>query len=633
MAIVGVAGRYPMSEDLDAFWENLKTGRDCITEIPSERWDHSRYFDPDRNALGKAYSKWGGFVSDIDKFDPLLFNISPKEAELLDPQERLFLETVWQTIEDAGYDRQRLAGTRTGVYVGVMWGQYELYGVDSVAAGHIGVPSSSQASIANRVSFFFDLHGPSLAIDTMCSSSLTAIHLACEEIRRGNIDAAIAGGVNLSVHPHKYLTLSQGKFASTDGRCRSFGAGGDGYVPGEGVGAVLLKSLDDAIRDGDRILAVVRASAVNHGSKTNGYTVPSPNAQAEVILASLRQSGIEPDSIGYIEAHGTGTSLGDPIEISGLASAFQDYGARTTPCAIGSVKSNIGHLESAAGIAAVTKSLLQLRHGLLVPSLHADTKNPNIDFEASPFRVQTELAPWPVWNGQPRRCGVSSFGAGGSNAHVVLEEYVAIERPAASQPRDVVEPFLLSARDVAALERLARRMLQHVEAHPELRTSDVAHTLQVGRTAMNARLAILATGTQSFAEGLRAWLASHDAGRGPAGASTPDDDRILFGLANDRTNQIGLLVDGESGAAYLRSLIAAGDRERLARLWTMGVEIDWRALRGAQAPARVSLPTYAFQHEQYWIAPGKPDASARYCASRSSGTRFISRRIVSSEPP
>jgi len=601
VAIIGVAGRYPMSEDLDAFWENLKAGRDCITEVPADRWEHARYFDPDRNAPGKAYSKWGGFVSDIDKFDPLLFNIAPKEAELLDPQERLFLETAWQTIEDAGYDRQRLAGTRTGVYVGVMWGQYELYGVDSVAAGHVGVPSSSQASIANRVSFFFDLHGPSFAIDTMCSSSLTAIHLACEEIRRGNIDAAIAGGVNLSVHPHKYLTLSQGKFASTDGRCRSFGAGGDGYVPGEGVGAVLLKSLDDAIRDGDRVHAIVRASAVNHGGKTNGYTVPNPNAQAELILASLEKSGVELDSIGYIEAHGTGTSLGDPIEIAGLANAFRDYGARTTPCAIGSVKSNIGHLESAAGIAAVTKSLLQLRHGVLVPSLHAETKNPNIDFEASPFRVQTELAPWRPWNGQPRRCGVSSFGAGGSNAHLVLEEYVAPQRADMSPQQDVVEPFLLSARDVGALERLAQRMLRHVEAHPELRASDVAYTLQVGRTAMNARLAILAQGTQAFADGLRHWLASRESARHAAGAKTPDDDRIIFGLANDRSNQVRLLVDGESGATYLRALVHAGDRERLARLWTLGVDIDWRALRGSGTAARVSLPTYPFERQRYWL--------------------------------
>ena len=625
VAIIGIAGRYPMSEDLDAFWENLKAGRDCITEIPSERWDHARYFDPDRNAPGKAYSKWGGFLSDIDKFDPLLFNISPKEAELLDPQERLFLETAWQTIEDAGYDRQRLAGTRTGVYVGVMWGQYELYGVDSVAAGHIGVPSSSQASIANRVSFFFDLHGPSFAIDTMCSSSLTAIHLACEEIRRGNIDTAIAGGVNLSVHPHKYLTLSQGKFASTDGRCRSFGAGGDGYVPGEGVGAVLLKSLDDAIRDGDRIHAVVRASAVNHGGKTNGYTVPNPNAQAEVILASLRQAGVEPDSIGYIEAHGTGTSLGDPIEISGLANAFRDYGTRTTPCAIGSVKSNIGHLESAAGIAAVTKSLLQLRHGMLVPSLHAETKNPNIDFAASPFRVQAELAPWQAWAGQPRRCGISSFGAGGSNAHLVLEEYVAAERPAASPAQDAIEPFLLSARDVGALKRLVQRMLDHVEAHPELRATDVAYTLQVGRTAMNARLAILAQGTRSFAEALRGWLASQDNGQHAIAAKPSDEDRIVFGLANDRTNQIGLLVDGESGAAYLRALIQAGDRERLARLWTMGVDIDWRALRGTDAPARVSLPTYPFERQRYWLpvpsAGTPPNPPARRIEAIESASR------------
>ncbi|WP_257389582.1 type I polyketide synthase, partial [Tahibacter caeni] len=413
VAIVGLAGRYPQADDLDRFWEVLRDGRDCITEIPAGRWDHARYFDADRNRAGKSYSKWGGFLSDIDKFDPLFFSIAPKEAELLDPQERLFLETAWQTVEDAGYGRQSLAGTRTGVYVGVMWGQYELYGVDSLAAGHVGVPSSSQASIANRVSYFFNLHGPSIALDTMCSSSLTAIHLACEEIRRGNIDAAIAGGVNVSVHPHKYLTLSQGKFAASDGRCRSFGAGGDGYVPGEGVGAVFLKPLEHALRDGDHIYGVVRASSINHGGKTNGYTVPNPNAQAELIRAALDQARIAPQSLDYIEAHGTGTALGDPIEITGLSKALAETDESGWRCAIGSVKSNIGHLESAAGIAALTKVLLQLRHGALVPSLHAEPANPHIDFARTPFRVQTALAPWPRRDGQPRRSGISSFGAGG----------------------------------------------------------------------------------------------------------------------------------------------------------------------------------------------------------------------------
>src|SRR5947209_6639187 len=310
-----------------------------------------------------------------------------------------------------------------GVFVGVMWGHYELYGAEAVLANDAAIPSSSHASIANRVSYFLDLHGPSIAVDTMCSSSLTAIHLACDELRKGEMDAAIAGGVNVTIHPYKYLTLSQGKFAASDGKCRSFGEGGDGYVPGEGVGALLLKPLAKALSDGDHIYAVIKSTTVNHGGKTNGYTVPNPNAQGDLILDALKKANISPTTLSYVETHGTGTSLGDPIEISGLLKAFEGSTEEKQFCPIGSVKSNIGHLESAAGIAAITKALLQIKYKQLVPSLHADPLNPNINFENSPFYVQTQLAEWKHTAAHSRRVGVSSFGAGGSNAHLILEEY------------------------------------------------------------------------------------------------------------------------------------------------------------------------------------------------------------------
>ncbi|HET8798758.1 MAG TPA: beta-ketoacyl synthase N-terminal-like domain-containing protein, partial [Thermoanaerobaculia bacterium] len=448
IAIVGLAGRYPQAANLRQFWRNLQNGRDSITEIPSDRWDHSLYFDPDPAQAGRSYSKWGGFLTDVDKFDPLFFNISPREASLLDPQERLFLETAWETIEDAGYSKESLSGRRVGVFVGVMWGQYELFGADVMAGGGSGFPGSSYSSIANRVSYFFDFHGPSMAVDTMCSSSLTAIHLACKELWSGDIEAAIAGGVNLSIHPYKYLSLSQGKFVASDGRCRSFGAGGDGYVPGEGVGAVLLKPLAHALDDGDQIYAVIRASALNHGGKTNGYTVPNPVAQGDLILEALRKASVDPRTLSYIETHGTGTSLGDPIEITGLMRAFESFTQDKQFCAIGSVKSNIGHLESAAGIAALTKALLQLRHAQLVPSLHAEPLNPHIDFGNSPFYVQTRLSEWGRDAAHPRRLAVSSFGAGGSNAHLVLEEFVA--PPAESGAESGPQLFVLSAKDPEA---------------------------------------------------------------------------------------------------------------------------------------------------------------------------------------
>jgi polyketide synthase PksN len=322
VAVVGLAGRYPGARTVREFWANLREGRDCITEIPQERWNLEDYYDADPARRGTAYSKWGGFIADVDKFDPLFFNISPKEAQLIDPQERLFLETAWEVVEDAGYGREALAGRNVGVYVGVMWGHYELFGAETMLRGQPGIPGSSYASIANRVSYFFDLHGPSIALDTMCSSSLTAVHLACEALRRGEVEAAIAGGVNVTIHPLKFLSLSQGRFVSTDGRCRSFGEGGDGYVPGEGVGAVLLKPLHAALRDGDHVYGIIKSTALNHGGKTNGYTVPNPGAQADVVRGALRSAGADPRTVSYVEAHGTGTSLGDPIEIAALAQAF-----------------------------------------------------------------------------------------------------------------------------------------------------------------------------------------------------------------------------------------------------------------------------------------------------------------------
>ncbi|MGN9913461.1 SDR family NAD(P)-dependent oxidoreductase [Phytohabitans sp. LJ34] len=460
IAVVGVSGRYPMAEHLDDFWSNLLAGRDCVTEIPPERWSLDGFFDP-AGGPGRSYAKWGGFLTDVDKFDPLFFNISPNEAAMMDPQERIFLETVWHVLESAGYTRAQLRERTTGVFVGVMYGEYALLG--QAADGRMAV--SSHASIANRVSYFFDFHGPSLALDTMCSSSLTAIHLACESLRRGECDTAVAGGVNLSLHPHKYLQLSLGRFASTDGRCRSFGADGDGYVPGEGVGALLLKPLPAALADGDTVHAVIRGTAVNHGGKTNGYTVPNPRAQTAAVVTALRAAAVKPADVGYVEAHGTGTPLGDPIELAALTEAFHELGAAphdpvTVP--IGSVKSAIGHLESAAGVAAVTKVILQMRHGMLAPSLHADRLNPNADFADSPFRVQREAAAWPPRGDRPARriAGVSSFGAGGANAHVVLADH---PQPSHDSRPDGPQVLVLSAKSADRLVVLAENLAAFLE--------------------------------------------------------------------------------------------------------------------------------------------------------------------------
>jgi acyl transferase domain-containing protein/acyl carrier protein len=463
IAIIGVAGRYPMAQNLDEFWENLKMGKDCITEIPDDRWDHSLYYDSEKGTLGKTYSKWGGFLDDVEMFDAQFFQILPNEAMFIDPQERLFLETTWNAIEDSGYSSKSLKGKKVGVFVGAMYGLYQL--LETEQFGNRMSGRSSFASIANRVSYFFDFQGPSMALDTMCSSSLVALHLGCDSIRKGESEMVIAGGVNLSLHPNKYLQLSIGSFCSTDGRCRSFGQDGDGYVPGEGVGAVVLKPLSKAIEDGNQIYAVIKESSINSGGRTSGYTVPNPNAQTELIKDTLKKANIDSRTISYMEAHGTGTALGDPIEITGLTKAFREYTDENQYCSIGSVKSNIGHLESAAGIAAVTKVLLQMKHKTLVPSIHSEQLNPFIDFNSTPFYVQHTLQEWkkPVIKTEsgeksyPRRAGISAFGAGGANAHIILEEY---EKEVEPLPNGDGSPqlFILSAKNKERLQAYAEQL-------------------------------------------------------------------------------------------------------------------------------------------------------------------------------
>ncbi|MFI1761427.1 SDR family NAD(P)-dependent oxidoreductase [Streptomyces sp. NPDC020800] len=601
IAIIGLAGRYPQAHDVHEFWRNLAEGKDCVTEIPAERWEHGPHFDADRQAAGKAYSKWGGFVDGAYEFDPLFFNISPREAEIMDPQERLFLQCVYETLEDAGYVRESVktrAGNvlngRVGVFVGVMYEEYQLYGAQSQALGDPVAVSGSAAAIANRVSYFCNFHGPSMSVDTMCSSSLTSIHLACQSIRWGDCDVAVAGGVNLSLHPNKYLLLSTGNFVSSSGRCESFGAGGDGYVPGEGVGAVLLKPLAKAVADGDRIYGVIKGTALNHGGKTNGYTVPNPHAQAGTIADALKAAGVSARDVGYVEAHGTGTALGDPIEITGLSKAFREHTQDNQFCAIGSVKSNIGHAESAAGIAGLTKVLLQLRHRKLAPSLHAETLNPNIDFTGTPFTVQRELADWRTPDpATPRTAGISSFGAGGSNAHVIVSEYLPAPREHAAA---VVGPIVvpLSARTGDELRDVAHNLAEWLTrpGNDGLGLADVAYTLQVGREPLAERLGILATTVPDLVEKLRHVL-----------AGTPADD-VVRSRARDENgeNTVSALFSQDADLDTLITTWAAkGRHEKLLELWVNDVPVDWHRLYpGGTAPRRVALPTYPFSRERYF---------------------------------
>ena len=614
IAIIGLSGSYPQARDLQTYWENLREGKDCITEVPKNRWDWRKYYTEELTQLGGHRSKWGGFIEDVDKFDPLFFNISPREAIFIDPQERLFLEHAWMALEDAGYRREDLQrkeegvlSSEVGVYAGVMYGEYQLFGAESNVLGQpIGV-GGSYASIANRVSYVFNLHGPSMTIDTMCSSSLTSLHLACQDLKHGRTHLGIAGGVNVTIHPNKYLLLSNGQFISSRGRCESFGEGGDGYIPAEGVGVALLKRLADAERDGDHIYGVIKGSSVNHGGKTNGYSVPNPNAQQMTIMRALKESRIDPRMISYIEAHGTGTKLGDPIEITGLTKAFAKLTKKKMPnqaqkkqyCWIGSAKSNIGHGESAAGIAGVTKVILQMQHGQIVPSLHSQVLNPNIDFRSTPFVVNQELREWirPVIDGKaaPRIAGISSFGAGGSNSHMIIEEWLdESDNFEASEISTQPCLIVLSAKNENALKEVAQNLLKYINSLSEVprpALHDVAYTLQMGREAMEERLGLILTSIEELQEKLRGFLEGQE-----------DVEDLYRGRVKRSKETLAVFAADEDLHKAMDAWISKGKYSKLLGLWVKGLIFDWNKLYRGMKPRRISLPTYPFLKKRYWIS-------------------------------
>ncbi|WP_456299291.1 beta-ketoacyl synthase N-terminal-like domain-containing protein [Methylomusa anaerophila] len=612
IAIIGLAGRYPGGATIQEFWGNLQAGRDCITEIPQERWNHRLFFDENKNTPEKTYCKWGGFLEEVDQFDPLFFNISPREAEIMEPMDRLFLETVWNLLESTGYTRealQRQYEAKVGVYVGAMYQQYHAFDSDMVKEAAISL--SSYSSIANRVSHYFNFQGPSIAIDTMCSSSTIAIHMACESLMRRESRIVIAGGVNLSIHPKKYIGLSQRQMIGSHVNSRSFGDG-DGYLPAECVGAVLLKPLLEAIQDGDTILAVIKSTATNHGGHTSGITVPNPNAQAKLIEDNFIKSGIDPRTISYVEAAANGSALGDAIEITALNKAFQKFTTDQQFCPIGSVKSNIGHAEAASGITQLTKVILQLQHRRLVPSIKAEPPNPNIDFNNTPFYLQRELQEWqrPLVkiNGAerefPRRATVSSFGAGGSNAHLIIEEYVPPqEEPVPIQNTPAMKPQLIvfSARNPERLQAVIEKMLHFIEVQKDISLPDLAYTLQLGREAMEYRVAMMANSRQELVRGMREYLAAIKAGQ-ELPASVP----VFSGNTEEDHSEIRSLLSGIAGETLLQVFLVEKDLNKLALYWVKGGKIPWESLHAGEKVRRISLPTYPFEKRRCWLEPHKP---------------------------
>nr|ATX68126.1 malonyl CoA-acyl carrier protein transacylase [Nostoc sp. UHCC 0450] len=604
IAIIGVSARFSQADTLQAYWQNLQAGKNCVGEIPANRWPLEGFFVENADeaiAQRKSYSKWGSFLESFADFDPLFFGIPPRDALSIDPQERLFLQSSWEALEDAGYTRDTLRETyqqQVGVFAGITKTGFDLYGPELWKRGEQVFPHTSFSSVANRTSYFLNLQGPSMPIDTMCSSALTAIHEACEHLRRQDCQLALAGGVNLYLHPSSYVQMSALRMLSKDGQCKAFGQGGNGFVPGEGVGVVLLKPLSEAIRAGDHIYAVIRGSHVNHGGKTNGYTVPNPVAQADLISQTLKKAGVEARSISYIEAHGTGTELGDPIEITGLTQAFKKETADTGFCAIGSAKSNLGHLEAASGMAGLCKILLQLKHRQLVPSLHAGDLNPNIAFDKTPFVVQQTLSEWkrPIVeiNGEvkeyPRRAGISAFGAGGSNAHLIVEEYAQEDAQ-----EDINEPVLivLSAKNSDRLIKMADNLrcflIAKTEAKPP-RLAEIAYTLQTGREPMSERLALIVNSLEELEKKLKSFVEGQENIPSFYRGYVRQDGELLSDFATE-----------EEFSTIIDEWITSKKIGKLLNLWVRGFTIDWQKFYPKGKPRHLSLPTYPFAKEYYWF--------------------------------
>jgi acyl transferase domain-containing protein len=501
IAIVGLGCRFPGgARGPRSFWQFLCDGVDAIEEVPPDRWDAQAFYDPDPTTPGKMNTRWGGFLNDVSQFDAEFFGISPREAERLDPQQRMLLEVSWEALEDAGLAPDRIRGSKTGVFIGRMTDDYSRIHPNDRRYIDVYSGLGNAASLApNRLSYFFDFHGPSIAIDTACSSSLVAVHLACQSLRAGESDMTLVGGVNLILTPDNTIVYSQAGLTSPDGRCKPFDAQADGYVRGEGVGVVLLKLLSRAIAERNQIYAVIRGSAVNqNGRHSNGLTAPSQKAQVEMLREAYSRSGVSPGQVQYVETMGLGTALGDAIEAKALGEVLSAERVSGEPCAIGSVKSNFGHLEAAAGMAGLIKVALSLKHRQIPPSLHYARPNPYIPFDELPLRIQQRLEPWPR-RGLPALAGVSSLSISGANAHVVVEEAPTVEPVGGVRPWHLL---LLSAQTKSALETATANLANYLRQTPQPQLADVAYTLQVGRSAFDHRRFVVCQGIEDAVNAL-----------------------------------------------------------------------------------------------------------------------------------
>ncbi|MBX7222441.1 MAG: amino acid adenylation domain-containing protein [Blastocatellia bacterium] len=573
IAIVGIGCRFPGGvNSAKDFWEFLRNGTDAISEIPAERWDVDALFDPEPGKPGKIYTKCGGFLSEIDRFDPYFFRISPREAVVMDPQHRLLLETAWEALENAGIAPADLSGSPTGVFVGISGNDYLFYGRDFLELDQVDVHSATAGDLciaANRLSYFFNFLGPSFAVDTACSSSLVAVHQACQSLKTGESTLALAAGVNIILIPDVSIAFSQTKSLAPDGRCKSFSANANGYVRSEGCGVVVLKRLDDALRDCNPIYGVIQGSAINQNGRSNGMTTPNGQAQLACIRQAMAEAKVLPSEIGYVEGHGTGTILGDSIELNALGMVFSEI--TPTPW-VGSVKSNLGHLESASGVASLIKTVLLLQKGEIVPSLHFDLLNPHVSQEASRLRVPVQVESWPQ-SLHRKVAGVSSFGWGGTNVHLVVE---ALDGFAPTLGKAPPPPYLwvLSAQSQGALKQLANLHLANLADFSELDLYHACATLARGRSHFAYRLAIVCQSRVDISTGLQAFL---------------------------QNQKHPVVFTGKTGTGL--STLPQNSLTNLAEDYVLGRDCDWTRLYPDGSFRLLSLPTYPFERERYWLEP------------------------------
>jgi malonyl CoA-acyl carrier protein transacylase len=542
IAIIGIGCRLPGANNPEAFWQLLQNGVDAITEVPKDRWNIDQFYDPEPGAPGKMSTRWGGFLQQVDQFDASFFGISPREVERMDPQQRLVLEVAWETLEQAGIAPDKLSGSQTGVFVGI--GNYDycrLLSKDISQTNAYDGTGNTLSIAANRLSYILNLRGPSVVIETACSSSLVALHFACRSLQSGESDMCLVGGVSLMLSPGPFITYSHARMMSPDGRCKTFDASADGYVRGEGCGFVAIKRLSDARRDGDTVLAIVKGTAVNQDGLSNGLTAPNGPSQQIVIRQALKNAGVDPTEISYVEAHGTGTALGDPIEFKALKAVLMPDRQPDQPCWLGSLKTNIGHLEAAAGITSVIKTVLSLQHREIPPHLHLKQLNPYISLEGTTFVIPTERQPWNPGT-ESRLAGISGFGFGGTNCHVILEEAPIIK----TQPDDLrsdidraLHLLTLSAKSEQALKDLAQCYVSYTHTHPEGSLADLCYTANTGRSHFEHRLAIVAASTTQLHQQLAAFTAEQDS-----------TSAIVGHVSNKKRPKIAFLFTGQ-GSQYV----------------------------------------------------------------------------------